>query len=239
MFARPRRELIRAGRDANRTPVSSSSTTTPRSPGQPYWRPRRRAGELQLLVSATAWWRERKGDVAKGRQARYRRSIADSETRHPPGNCGQRSVAVFRDGFRWQLIGTERNKEARHELISDRDLDHRCSCRRRTRRLAGQRGAGGAQVAPGTRARGTAPRDSPGRNARRHRPQRGTATRRAGGPLGGPCRGHASPGRGRSRRCGIQGTPGRARGARWIGNNGTGPLVPATGRVSAAAGGKS
>ena len=35
------------------------------------------------------------------------------------------------------------------------------------------------------------------------------------------------------------GTPGRARGARWIGNNGTGPLVPATGRTSAAAGGKS
>jgi hypothetical protein len=34
------------------------------------------------------------------------------------------------------------------------------------------------------------------------------------------------------------GTPGRARGARWIGNNGTGPLVPATGRTSAAAGGK-
>lgn len=182
MFARPRRELIRAGRDATGLRFLPPAR---RRRGVPVSRTGGHAvalGELQLLVSATAWWRERKGDVAKGRQARYRRSIADSETRHPPGNCGQRSVAVFRDGFRWQLIGTERNKEARPERISDRDLDHRRSCRRRARRLAGQRGAGGAQAVPGTRARGTAPRDSPGRNARRHRPQRGTATRRAGGP---------------------------------------------------------
>ena len=139
--------------------------------------------------SAAAWWRERKGDVAKGRQARYRRNIADSETRHPPGNRGQRSFAMFRDGFRWQLIGTERNKEARHERISDRDLDHRCSCRRRARRLAGQRGAGGAQAVPGTRARGTAPRDSPGRNARRRPAAAWHRDATSRWPLGGPCQG--------------------------------------------------
>ena len=238
MFARPRRELIRAGRDATALRFLPPAR---RRRGVPVSRTGGHAvalGELQLLVSATAWWRERKGDVAKGRQARYRRSIADSETRHPPGNCGQRSVAVFRDGFRWQLIGTERNKEARHERISDRDLDHRCSCRRRARRLAGQRGAGGAQVVPGTRARerlrGTVQGGMHVGAGRSVAPRRDEPV----------APGRSLPGTRFSRARKIPptrnpGTPGRARGARWIGNNGTGPLVPATGRTSAAAGGKS
>ena len=184
-----------------------------------------------------AWWRERKGDVAKRRQARYRRSIADSETRHPPGNRGQRSVAVFRDGFRWQLIGTERTEQGgatradqRPRSGSSLQLPSPGSpsgwaawrWRRASRTTDARTGNGSAGQ---SRAECTS---APA--AAWHR----DATSRW--PRGGPCRGHASAGR-KIPPTRNPGTPGRARGARWIGNNGTGPLVPGTGRTSAAAGG--
>jgi hypothetical protein len=88
----------------------------------------------------------------------------------------------------WQL-GNGTDEEAKHERISDRDLDHLRGCRRRARHLADRRVAGGAETVPGAPAGAAAPQYRPGRAARqRGRPKRGAAPRRARGARGSPRR---------------------------------------------------